>query len=415
MDAKSIMGYADHSPFRNNPYLDIQTPEGLITMENTSIDLLGIPNVGKPRIMKKGKKSYQFPGATQVREVPIAQDGGLPGRTPYSREAGDQMYRDYLNFYLNPNPKVTSKDDGFDAYNLELSQTMPKSKYTIQGWERERLIDGKPSGMKEMYDEKPDKPASDRWTPFQFVTRENEAANNEIPQMMDLIRSRGMVQKDKDGTFKRPSKAYQFNGNPYQMGGMTDELISYLFDDNDEEEAAVQEAPIQIEEDDKSLSLQKTERLIRQREQDELAMGQVGNDNPYRRNTLDDNFGFEDDLPDVEYSSPNTYTGQIHKGFRSFATPEEGWSALKNQLELYKTGRTRNPVGPNSTLLEAMSVYAPAADRNNPVAYANRIASRLGISPQTRIANIDTERWAREIAAVEGNKKGNNPGNLRPH
>jgi len=81
MDYKSLMGYAHNSPYRNAPYLDIKTPEGLITTENTPIDLLGIPNVGTPQVMKKGrKKPYEFPNATKVTEIPMKgnpyQQGG---------------------------------------------------------------------------------------------------------------------------------------------------------------------------------------------------------------------------------------------------------------------------------------------------------------------------------------------------
>lgn len=82
-DFKSIMGYAYNSPFRNSPYLDIQTPEGSITMENTPIDLLGIDNLGNAKRMKAGsKKDYKFPG-TMVREIPVGnpyQMGGLTNK-----------------------------------------------------------------------------------------------------------------------------------------------------------------------------------------------------------------------------------------------------------------------------------------------------------------------------------------------
>lgn len=80
MDYQSIMGYASGSPYTNAPFLDIQTPEGLITMENTPIDLLGIDNLGNTKVMKAGKKKqYKFPG-TQVREIPLGnpyQRGGM--------------------------------------------------------------------------------------------------------------------------------------------------------------------------------------------------------------------------------------------------------------------------------------------------------------------------------------------------
>lgn len=81
IDLQSIMGYANNSPYRNNPYLDIKTPEGVITMENTDMDLLGIDNLGNKKLMKaKSKNPYKFEGNI-VREIPIRlnpyQAGGL--------------------------------------------------------------------------------------------------------------------------------------------------------------------------------------------------------------------------------------------------------------------------------------------------------------------------------------------------
>lgn len=101
--------------------------------------------------------------------------------------------------------------------------------------------------------------------------------------------------------------------------------------------------------------------------------------------------------------------------FQTFDTPEEGRNALIHQLDLYQTGRTHNPVKPSSTLQEAMSVYAPASDHNNPEAYADFIAKQIGVTPDTPIANIDTEKWADAITKFEGNTQGNNPGNLEKY
>jgi len=345
MDTKSIMGYANNSPYRNSPYLDIETPEGLITMENTDIDLLGIDNTGHTKVMKaNSKEQYKFPG-TQVREIPMKKGG-------------------YTEAQYNTIRGLKDAHDHGDFDNISPNKA------------RKILHDKKLYGKK--------------------LT----------PEQVKLF---GYLSKGNTLKFKTGGM------NPYQEGGMTDELVNYLFDEEGDDDFVTPQAQTPQEDDNQTLTLDKTARIIRQREADELALGQVDSfDNPYRRNPMDDDFGFEEDV-DEPFTSPATYSGQLQKGFRSFSTPEEGWNALRNQLDLYKTGRTRNPVGPNSTLLEAMSVYAPAADKNNPMAYASTIARNLGISVNTRIANIDTDRWAKEIARVEGNKKGNNPGNLRPH
>lgn len=83
MDLQSLLGYAHGSPFSTSPYLDIQTPEGLITMENTPIDLLGVDNMGNAKVMKAGRKNpYKFKG-NKVREIPLQQGGQtLPPMVP---------------------------------------------------------------------------------------------------------------------------------------------------------------------------------------------------------------------------------------------------------------------------------------------------------------------------------------------
>jgi len=75
IDLQSILGYSKGSPFAGNPYLDINTPEGLIDMSETDIDLWGIDNKGNKKRMKAGrKKPYKFQGNI-VREIPM-QGGG---------------------------------------------------------------------------------------------------------------------------------------------------------------------------------------------------------------------------------------------------------------------------------------------------------------------------------------------------
>lgn len=176
MDIKSIMGYANNSPFRNNPYLDINTPEGVISMEDTPIDLLGIDNLGNIKEMKANSKNpYQFEGDV-VREIPI--------------------------------------------------------------------------------------------------------------------------------------------NNPYlQQGGITQQLLSYLFDDDEEDAPIQQSRPIEQEEE---LSLDKNERLLRERQEEELAMEQAmlpTYDNPYRTQQIEEfqGDGLDFDEEDTMYD-PNTYSGQLSSG-----------------------------------------------------------------------------------------------------
>lgn len=114
--------------------------------------------------------------------------------------------------------------------------------------------------------------------------------------------------------------------------------------------------------------------------------------------------------PKIPVTTSNPPTNS--SGFRKFSSYEEGRNALERQLNLYKTGRSKTGVKPDSTLLQAMRIYAPASDNNNPDNYADFIARRLGISVNTPIKNIDSKKWADAISIMEGNT-GNNPGNLK--
>jgi len=77
MDLQSILGYSKNSPYINNPYLDIHSPEGLIDMSNTAIDLIGIDNQGNKKKMKAfNKNPYKFNGDV-IREIPYQRGGNV--------------------------------------------------------------------------------------------------------------------------------------------------------------------------------------------------------------------------------------------------------------------------------------------------------------------------------------------------
>ena len=89
--------------------------------------------------------------------------------------------------------------------------------------------------------------------------------------------------------------------------------------------------------------------------------------------------------------------GQDDKGFSIFPDETTGWQALKRLLR----GKTYN----NKTIIQAMHTYAPWADNNNPVAYANNIRKWTGLDVN-RVMNTlnDTELNAmmKAIQRVEG-------------
>ncbi len=66
----SKMGYRDDSPYRNEPYLDIHTPNGQIDMSQTGIDLMA-----NGRFLPAYSGMHQF-DSNVVREVPLHQNGG---------------------------------------------------------------------------------------------------------------------------------------------------------------------------------------------------------------------------------------------------------------------------------------------------------------------------------------------------
>lgn len=67
------LGYKDNSPYRNAPYLDINSPN--ITMKGVSQPLMGIADTGQRQMMYPGR-DYNFPGANKVREIPVNQVAG---------------------------------------------------------------------------------------------------------------------------------------------------------------------------------------------------------------------------------------------------------------------------------------------------------------------------------------------------
>lgn len=196
-------------------------------------------------------------------------------------------------------------------------------------------------------------------------------------------------------------------GNIYANGGMTqNDLYDFLFNEDDKEDAP---ATAPSEEEVKTVQQPQQDQSQSDSEYDntmQMAM-QIGmfegHDDPFYNQKQ-----YQSTPHGVE--APG---GASNSGFKSYSSPEEGRAALLHQLDLYRTGKTHNPVGPNSSILQAMSVYAPAKDHNDPTHYANVVANHLGVSPHTPISQIDPNKWADAITKMEGNKKGNNPGNLR--
>lgn len=72
VDDKSKMGYRDDSPYRNEPFIDINTPTGIIDMSAT-----GTPLYANGKLLEPYSGQHDM-GTTQVREVPVQFAAGGP-------------------------------------------------------------------------------------------------------------------------------------------------------------------------------------------------------------------------------------------------------------------------------------------------------------------------------------------------
>jgi len=78
LELQQILGYKDNSPYKDLPSQDFNTDT--LTMDGVSQNLLAIANNGQTKLMGPNSGTHYFPGATQITEVPMAQQGGQPTR-----------------------------------------------------------------------------------------------------------------------------------------------------------------------------------------------------------------------------------------------------------------------------------------------------------------------------------------------
>jgi hypothetical protein len=88
----------------------------------------------------------------------------------------------------------------------------------------------------------------------------------------------------------------------------------------------------------------------------------------------------------------------IRNGYAVFATPEEGWAALRKQIQLnINRGLTLSEFFGGKAGVYAG--YAPSADSNDPVNYARFVAGRVGIPVDQPISGSVSGSAARPPAA----------------
>lgn len=108
--------------------------------------------------------------------------------------------------------------------------------------------------------------------------------------------------------------------------------------------------------------------------------------------------------PAVRNNNPGNIKDPSTGQFRVFKSPQEGYEALKNDLTIKMTGKSKTGVRPESTVAEFASIYAPASDKNDPVRYAQNLGKQLGVDPATTsIASLQPriDDFAKAIAQNE--------------
>jgi hypothetical protein len=74
-------------------------------------------------------------------------------------------------------------------------------------------------------------------------------------------------------------------------------------------------------------------------------------------------------------------------GFALFLTDDDGWKALKYQLQLIFDGKSKY-YRPDMTIQDFVNVWASTSPYNERVAYAQYIANHFGVSPDTRLNQL---------------------------
>lgn len=100
-------------------------------------------------------------------------------------------------------------------------------------------------------------------------------------------------------------------------------------------------------------------------------------------------------------NNPGNLKDSATGAWRSFASPQEGYAALLNDLQAKQVGTTTTGLGPDSSLVDFASKYAPANDGNNVGQYAANLANQLGVAPNAKLKELDLAKWAAAVAHNE--------------
>jgi hypothetical protein len=92
-------------------------------------------------------------------------------------------------------------------------------------------------------------------------------------------------------------------------------------------------------------------------------------------------------------------------GFRKFNSPDEGYTALMNDLQAKVTGASSTGLHGGSSLYEFAQKYAPRTDKNNPENYTIQLANQMGIRPDTKLSDLQS-RIPEFAYAIANNEDG---------
>lgn len=352
----------------------VPTEDGSITMQGVPYPVMGIDETGDTKMMMPGQ-NYNYRGK-RVHEIPMQQGGSLEDAKMKASMALAAQFGNTsaqrMTMY-NPPTAVFKDKNGNMARGTHYMSSMDNSAVPML-----QMVNGK---LQYKSNANPNDAEAMNFNSAEDAQYFAEHYKNVAPMM-----------------------------KKYQDGGSFN-AYDFLFDDEDQQQS--QQPVVKSEKNEVPLEdfiQSRYEAFQQNQEEDDLAMMIAMNSQDMYRPRKRSFYSGSTPSDTPSFAPSNTPS---NSKFQSFSSPEEGMNALKNQLELYKTGRTRNPVKPNSSLYEAMAVYAPASDNNRPKQYAEFIAKKLGISPSTPISQVDTNQWAEAIKIMEGNKTGNNPGNLK--
>ncbi|HBS6341508.1 TPA: hypothetical protein MAM26_005041 [Klebsiella pneumoniae] len=97
-------------------------------------------------------------------------------------------------------------------------------------------------------------------------------------------------------------------------------------------------------------------------------------------------------------------------GFRIYENALRGWTAMKNQLMRYFTGKTTGRR--LQSIMDIVSTWAPAGDNNDPQQYARQVAGWMGVSPTAALNLSDPNTMGalmQSMARKEGYSNWNSP------